>query len=306
MKFSISMSSGTDRPISAADIAAYGVMAEKLGYHAVYMTDHYYHLHANYHSLGAAAVIAAATNTIKIGFSAYQAPLRHPVAAAKELAHLDALCSGRLIAGLAAGSYKDEFDAFGLPFKKRGAMLGESLEIYKLLWTQDNVSFDGEFWTFENVTIAPKPVQNPFPPIWIGTWTAAPRAARRVAEHASGWQASGLHTSVADLSEGWTYIEKACDEIGRNPAEIGRAYVNGVIHFAETEDKAWSEFTRHSNRNRERDLCFMGNSDDIADRIEALRHAGVQEVSFLLGVDAVSSIETIATEIMPRFSETPD
>jgi hypothetical protein len=119
------MSSGTDRPISAADIAAYGVMAEKLGFHAIYMTDHYYHLHANYPSLGAAAVLSAVTDTIKIGFSAYQAPLRHPIAAAKELAHLDALCSGRLIAGLAAGSYEKEFDAFGLPFKKRGAMLGE-------------------------------------------------------------------------------------------------------------------------------------------------------------------------------------
>ena len=302
MKFSLSLSSGTDRPISAKDIASYGATAEKLGYHAVYMTDHYYHLHPNYHSLGAAAVIAATTTTIKIGFSAYQAPLRHPIAAAKELAHLDALCEGRLIAGLAAGSYAAEFDAFGHAFKKRGAMLGESLEIYKLLWTQDNVSYDGEFWSFNDVTIAPKPVQQPHPPIWIGTWTAAPRAARRVAQHAAGWQASGLHSSIASLSEGWAFIEKACDEIDRDPNEIGRAYVNGVIQFAENSDKAWAEFTRHSGRNRERDLCFMGNSDDIAGQVEALRDAGVQEVSFLLGVDADATIQTIATDIMPRFS----
>lgn len=301
MRFSLSMSTGTDCPISARDIAAYGALAERLGYHALYLTDHYYHAGPNFHSVGAAAAVAAATTSIKIGFSAYQAPLRHPIAAAKELSHLDALCEGRLIAGLAAGSYDEEIEAFGLNFKSRGAMLGESLEAYKLLWTQDNVSFAGKFWSFENVTIKPKPVQNPHPPIWIGTWTAASRAARQVAEHAAGWQSSGLHTSVGDIPAGWAYIEKACADIDRDPTSIGRAYVNGVIHFAETADKAWAEFSRHSNRNRERDLCFMGNAGDIAARVTALQDAGVEEVSFLLGVDAHDVIKTIAADIMPQF-----
>ena len=302
MRFSLSMTTGTERPISARDIAAYGTLAEKLGFYAVYLTDHYYHSGPNFHSVGAAAAVAATTSTIKIGFSAYQAPLRHPIAAAKELSHLDALCEGRLIAGLAAGSFDKEIDAFGLPFKSRGAMLGESLEVYKRLWTEDNVSHAGKFWSFENVTLQPKPVQDPHPPIWIGTWTAASRAARQVAEHAVGWQSSGLHTSVSEIPAGWAYIEKACVEIDRDPASIGRAYVNGVIHIAENADKAWAEFTRHSNGNRERDLCFMGNADDVAAHVSALKDAGVEEISFLLGVDAHETIKAIAADVMPKFN----
>ena len=109
------------------------------------------------------------------------------------------------------------------------------------LWTDDVASFKGEFWSFDDVRIAAKPVQKPHPPIWLGTWTAAPRAARRVAKYAAGWQASGLHTPVAAVPEGWAHIEKACAEIGRNPGEIGKAYVNGIVHFGATPEEAWEK-----------------------------------------------------------------
>ena len=178
MRFSLSLRPGSADPVSAKEIAEFSQLAEKLGYYAVYITDHYYITTPNLHSVGAAAVVAASTETVKIGFAAYQAPLRHPIAAAKELASLDILCNGRFICGLAAGSYEPEFKAFGIPFNRRGAMLEESVQAIKKLWTGDRVSFKGAFWSFENVTIHPKPIQKPHPPIWIATWTAVPRAAR--------------------------------------------------------------------------------------------------------------------------------
>ncbi len=301
MKFSLSLRPMNDMPVPAREIANYGALAESLGYHAVYATDHFYITSATFHSIAVVAVLAGATERIKLGFSAYQAPLRHPIATAKEFSMLDALSGGRLIAGLAAGSYAPEFEAFGISFKRRGAMLEEALQAITLLWTEEAASFKGEFWSFDDVTITAKPVQKPHPPIWLGTWTAVPRAARRVARYAAGWQASGLHTPVESIPEGLAQIEKACAEIGRNPGDIGKAYVNGIIHFGATPEKAWAEFTRNSNRSREKDLCFMGDTKNIVARVDALRAAGMDEISFLLGVEAGDTIRRIAEEVMPEF-----
>jgi len=287
--------------VAAGAIAAFAQCAESLGFHAVYITDHYYITTPNLHSVGAAAVVAATTERIRIGFAAYQAPLRHPIAAAKELASLDILSNGRLIAGLAAGSFEPEFRALGLPFARRGAMLDEAVRAIRCLWTEDKASFAGDFWSFENVTIHPKPVQKPHPPIWIATWTAAPRAARRVAEHADGWQASGLHSAVDALPDGMRHIDEACVATGRDPKEIGRAYVNAIIEFGATPEDAWQTLTRNSNAKRERELCLLGDAAAIAGRIEAMQRCGMREVSFQLAPHALDTMRRIAGEVMPRF-----
>jgi probable F420-dependent oxidoreductase len=299
MRFSLSLRPGSADPVPAKEIAAFSELAEKLGYYAVYITDHYYITTPNLHSVGAAAVVAASTEKVKIGFAAYQAPLRHPIAAAKELASLDILCNGRFICGLAAGSYEPEFKAFGIPFNRRGAMLEESVQAIKKLWTGDRVSFKGEFWSFENVTIHPKPIQKPYPPIWIATWTAVPRAARRVAKYADGWQASGLHTDVSAIPDGNAQIEKACAEIGRDPREIGRAYVNTIIQFGETPEKAWEAFK--SSAKREKHLCLLGDAKEIIRRIEAMRAVGMQELSIQLAPRSLDLMKKIANEVMPHF-----
>lgn len=301
MRMSLSIRPMDGNPVPAKVIARYAELAEELGYHAVYITDHFYITSPNLHSVGAAAVVAAVTDKIKIGFAAYQSPLRHPIAAAKELAGLDILSEGRLIAGLAAGSFEPEFAAFGLPFKRRGAMLEESVKAIRALWTEDKASFAGEFWSFDNVTISPKPIQNPHPPIWIATWTAVPRAARRVALLADGWQASGLHSAIDALPVGGGQIDKACAEIGRAPTEIGRAYVNAVVQFGTSLDDAWDELSRTSSAKRVRDLCLLGTADDIAARIGAIQSNGMDEISFLVAPQDLDLVRRIADELMPRF-----
>lgn len=302
MKFSISLTSGTDRPISAKEITAFAQEAETLGYHALYITDHYYHNHPNFHSISAAAVLCAATERVKLGFSAYQVPLRHPIAVAKKFTMLDALSEGRFIAAFATGSYDKEFEAFGIPFNKRGRMMDEGIRAIKRLWTEDEVSFEGDFWSFESVTVKPKPVQQPHLPIWIASWTGGGRPAARVAEFGDGWQASGLHTPVAQLTEGWSHIEAACEKIDRNPATIQRAYVNTVVHFGATPDAAWEDFLAQSEKNKSRhhELCFMGTEGDVAAGIATLRDAGMDEVTFLLGIDEIDKAAILARDVFPK------
>jgi len=295
------MRPATGDPVSAKDIARFAQLAESLGYYAVYITDHFYISSPNLHSVGAAAVVAGATDKIRIGFAAYQAPLRHPIAAAKELASLDILSGGRFIAGLAAGSFEPEFKALGIPFNRRGAMLEESIQAIRKLWTGDRVSFKGAFWSFENVTINPKPIQKPHPPIWIATWTAVPRAARRVAAYADGWQASGLHTEVDAVPEGVTQIEKACAEIGRDPGESGQAYVNTVVQFGTTPEQAWEDLMRESKAKREKHLCLLGDAGAIIRRIGTLRAHGMQEISFQIAPWSLDTMRKIAGEVMPHF-----
>ena len=129
-----------------------------------------------------------------------------------------------------------EFLAFGTSQKERVQRFEENIIAIKRLWTEDVVDMKGSHFELKGASAATKPVQKPHPPIWIATWTAAPRAARRVALHADGWQASGLHSAVDALPDGIGHIEKACAEIGRDPEEIGRAYVNTIVEFGATPD----------------------------------------------------------------------
>jgi probable F420-dependent oxidoreductase len=299
MRISLTVTTPGSAP-SAGDLARYAERAERLGYHALYVADHHIYSGPTMHAPTALAVLAQATEEMPVGFSIYQLPLRHPVAAAKELAMLDALSDGRLIAGVGAGSYEPEFDAFGIPFAGRGRRMDEVLEAIKVIWASESASFEGEFFRFENIHVAPKPVQDPHPPIWIGSWTGAPRAARRVVRHAAGWQASGMHTTVEEVREGWRVIERVCAEEGRDPSTIGRAYVNAITHLAANSEVAWSE-VNDGLRERE-ELRIIGTPDDAITKLRALQDAGVEEVSLLLADGSLDQLDLIAREVMPAFA----
>src|SRR5690606_13072316 len=151
LRMSISVAGGRGGATTARDLAAYASRAEELGFHAIYFTDHFVYTGPTMHSGSAFAAMAGATERIRLGFAAYVLPLRHPIAAARELATLDALCGGRLVAGLATGSHEPEFEAFGIPFAERGRRLDEGIEALRALWTEPQATYRGRFWQFEDV-----------------------------------------------------------------------------------------------------------------------------------------------------------
>ena len=131
------------------------------------------------------AAIAARTEKLKFGPSVLVLPYRTPVVAAKEMATIDWLSRGRLFPAVGVGvELPREFDASGVPFKERGRRTDEAIRVMRLLWTQDEVSYQGEFFKLDRVTIFPKPWQNP-PPIWIGGKSEA--AQKRTARLGDGW-----------------------------------------------------------------------------------------------------------------------
>jgi probable F420-dependent oxidoreductase len=164
-----------------------------------------------------AALLAAAavcTTRARLGSSVFILGHRHPVVMAKMLTTIDALSEGRLIVGVGVGWWKEELEILGAPFHRRGRQADEALRVFKALWTQDNPAFDGEFFRFRDIGFAPKPVQKPHPPIWVGG--DSPGAFRRVAELGDGWHATSK--TPAQFAEALTRLRAAADA-GRRPFE---------------------------------------------------------------------------------------
>jgi len=164
------------------------------------------------------AAAAARTEKVKLGTATLLLPLRSPVLAAQTISSLDHVSNGRVILGVAPGGEdsKDEFDACGVPFENRGSRMDEQVKILRKLWTEKNVSFKGKFHNLSNITLEPKPIQKPAPPVWIGG--ASERTFKRVAETGDGWLPFDL--SPEDYEKNWNQIIALAKAAGRKPSEI--------------------------------------------------------------------------------------
>lgn len=160
-----------------------------------------------------ATLIAAAmcTERARLGSSVFILGHRHPVVMAKMLTTIDALSNGRLIVGVGVGWWKEELTILGAPFARRGRQGDEAIRVFKALWTQDNPAFDGEFFRFRDVGFAPKPVQKPHPPIWVGG--DSPGAFRRVVALGDGWHATSK--TPAQMKDALGRLREAAGRAGR-------------------------------------------------------------------------------------------
>ena len=136
-------------------------------------------------AITAASVLLGATERVKVLTYVLVLPYRHPVLLAKQISTLDYLSGGRIVLGTAAGHLEREFEMLNVPFHERGALTDEYLRAMKELWTSDDPTFHGRYVEFERVLFAPKPVQQPHPPILIGGNSKA--AMRRAAALGDGW-----------------------------------------------------------------------------------------------------------------------
>ena len=159
----------------------------------------------------ALAAAAVCTTRARLGASVFILGHRHPVLMAKMLTSIDALSQGRLICGVGVGWWKEELEIMGVPFHRRGRQADEILTIFKTLWSADNPAFEGEFFRFRDIGFAPKPVQKPHPPLWVGG--DSPGAFRRVVAFGDGWHATSK--TPAELRGALTRLRAAADRAGR-------------------------------------------------------------------------------------------
>jgi probable F420-dependent oxidoreductase len=175
-------------------------LAERAGYHSVWLSDHvcmgrdagtrhtanesgtraYPERPVMLDVVATLGALAAATERIRLAPSVLIAPYRHPLTVAHQFATLDVLSGGRLIMTAGSGWDPEEFAAVGADFEHRGAVTEECIEIWKHAWTEPWLDWHGRFYEIEDVSLEPKPVQKPHPPIVFGAVTevGARRAAR--------------------------------------------------------------------------------------------------------------------------------
>lgn len=177
------------------------------------------------------AAIAARTTRLKFGPSVVVLPYRTPVVAAKEMATVDWLSQGRLFPAVGVGvELPREFDASGVPFAERGRRTDEAIRVMRLLWTQDEVTFQGDFYKLDRVSIFPKPWQTP-PPIWIGGKSLA--AMRRTARLGDGWIPSFI--TPDEMRAGIQQVHDLAAAAGR---QVPEDHFGTLINYALADSEA--------------------------------------------------------------------
>lgn len=173
----------------------------------------------------ALAIAAQATSTIRLGTSVCLLPERNPIETAKAAATLDMYSGGRLMLGVGAGWFPEESSIMGVDFKRRWRHLRESVEAMRRLWSEPEANYEGEIIRFPAVRLFPKPVQKPYPPIFLGAHDPKP-ALRRVARWADGWMPGGL--TPAQAAEYIPQIAQMAREHGRDAGKMEFSVMLGI------------------------------------------------------------------------------
>jgi probable F420-dependent oxidoreductase len=245
------MSFNTEYSIRPDDLA---VAAEERGFDSVWFPEHT-HIPASRETpfpaggelpkeyahmsdpLASAAAAAAVTETIKIGTGICLVIEHDPIVLAKTVATVDRISNGRFLFGIGAGWNREEMGNHGTSFKTRWKVLKERVEAMKALWTQEEASYHGEYVKFDRVWSYPKPVQQPHPPIILGTF-ASKWGRQRVVEYCDGWIPVGIiHKDLeADVAELHTMLKAA----GRDPASLPISMFD-VLETSEDDLKRYAD-----------------------------------------------------------------
>jgi F420-dependent oxidoreductase-like protein len=266
---------------SIDDLRGVWRVADEAGFDHVWGFDHFNPIFAPvegpiFEGWSLLAAMAEATTTTRIGLMVTGNTYRHPAVLAKMATTVDHLSGGRLEFGLGAAWAEIEHTMLGLPFPPVGQRirrLGEACTVIRKLWTEEAADFDGRYYTLTGAIANPKPLQDPYPPIWIGG-SGEKLTLRVVAEHADVWNAMG---PVEECVRKAGVLAEHCEQVGRDPSEI-----------------------RHSTQ-----LRFDPDDVDGAIReLEAFSAAGFTENVLYLASEGepVRAAELAAERVLPHFS----
>jgi probable F420-dependent oxidoreductase len=214
-------------------------------------------------------------------------PYHEPIHLARRIATLDALSEGRALIGVGVGWSRDEFEAAGVSFERRGARSDEFLEAMIKIWTEDPVSFVGEFYNIPESKIGPKPVQKPYPPIYVAGF--GQYAFDRAVRFGNGWNPAGIPS--------FEWLENMIKQLQETAERAGRSSMEVVLRsFTEVFPEP-SGGKRHP---------MMGTLEEVREDTERLREMGVTHLiqsPSSIGFDPTASIDQ-ALVLMEQLIET--
>ena len=249
------------------------------------------------------AALAGATTRLKFGMNAVVASLRDPLVLAKQCATIDWLSNGRLLPVFGVGSDNaPEFRATGRDPKERGRRADEVLELCRRLWSEERVTFRGEFFQYEDASISPRPIQQPLP-LWIGG--SSPAAIRRTVRLGTGWLA-GIQTP-AQVKPVVAAIKAAGRESGRSIPEdhFGASFVYRLGPADETlASRAFAARARAGGADFDpRKYFAVGEAKDVLARIAEYRDAGISKFVLIPlaqgDSDLLEQTRRLCAEVLP-------
>ncbi|HZR39387.1 MAG TPA: LLM class flavin-dependent oxidoreductase [Ktedonobacteraceae bacterium] len=237
---------------------------------------------------------AALQPRLNIGHVVLAQSFRNPALLAKMAATLQYLTGGRFILGIGTGWKEEEYRAYGYNFPSPGTRIAEfeeTLQIIKALWTEKQATFHGKHYQVTEAYCEPKP--DPLPPIMIGG--SKPRMLRLIARYADWWNVSWR--SIEDYRQLVAECERACDEVGRDPATLRRTWFGGCLCV---ENEAELQQLNANNVAPQRGI--VGTPQQVIEQIQAFIELGVDHFELAWGPDsqiARRSFELLVKEVFP-------
>jgi len=254
------------------------VWADQAGFESAWVFDHFTALYGDpkgpcLEAWTLLAALAAVTTQIRLGALVTGVTYRHPSLLATEVVTVDHVSGGRLNVGLGAAWHGEEHERLGFDFPSTGERierLDETVQILKGLLTSDDFDFAGRHYQLRHASYRPRPVQRPHPPLWIGA-TGEKVMLPLVARHADVWHGFGSTVSLARKS---AIVDRAAEEAGRDPAEIGRSTSLSI-------SEPWDEVRREA---------------------ESLRGAGFDHLIASWPAEGLSRVAEFADKVMPELA----
>ncbi len=282
-------------------------LLERLGYDSVWLIDHLFGVGDQpaadqLECWTTLAALARDTSTIRFGPLVSCHSYRAPALMAKTAATVDVISGGRLEFGYGYGWFKDEYVGYGYDYpadRVRSAEFGEALEICRRLWTEEQVTFEGQYFQVRDAYCAPKPVQQPLP-IMIGG--SGPKYTLPwVAKYADQWNTSG---TPAEATERIGNLRRACEAIGRDPAEIAVTWTGAVVLDDDT-----ARLKRRLERRGMTDdppgpeqSAVVGTAEQVRERLQTYIDLGVNGFIVIFGrLENHASTEMFAADVLPHF-----
>ena len=281
------------------NVVNFAKKCEAMGAHSMWTIDRI--AYDNLEPLTILAAAAGATQRIRLGTSVLLANLRHPSHVAKIVSTLDFISNGRVTLGLGFGSRESDYKAVELPFEHRGSRAVEQVQLIKRLWTEDNVTHKGRFYNLENISVGPRPVQKPHPPIWTGG--SAEVALKRAGTWSDGFICGS--SAIADFPATWEKISGYARAAGRDPNKIAKA---SLTFMAIDDDQAKAVKTvedyvmRYYGRLRAdvANTSLVGPPNAIIDRIGAFLSKGLDTLIIGLADPDPRQLDSFGEKVLPK------